>query len=329
MPARWLPWRVLGLGRGARRALGARDPLLHRRGRADAALCARQVHAGVPPDLRHSCRAWRCSAARRTRPSCSCALLAIVAGYLVHRWLTGTSRRRAAGSARREMSLAVALVAHRDRACAAGSARCTAPRCRSCGAVGFAAGAIAALALARRLAARSAAGGGRGAGRLQRRRSRLEQRAERVDRPAAVALSRRCVRTPTDETVALLKSKLKAAAAPDRRDRVELIGVAYHWPNIGLVHGFDHLFGHNPLRLMDFRERHRRADTVAARRAAAVHAAAAVLPLDAGESVRRALHRDRRADRADRSSRSSRAISTSSRAPRTPTSTRIRARCRA
>jgi hypothetical protein len=67
-----------------------------------------------------------------------------------------------------------------------------------------------------------------------------------------------------DETVALLKSKLAAAAAPDRRDRVELIGVAYHWPNIGLIHDLDHLFGHNPLRLADFALATRAPDTVAA-----------------------------------------------------------------
>jgi hypothetical protein len=63
--------------------------------------------------------------------------------------------------------------------------------------------------------------------------------------------------------VALLKAKLKESAAPDRRDRVELIGVAYHWPNIGLVHDFDHLFGHNPLRLADFARATNAPDTVA------------------------------------------------------------------
>jgi hypothetical protein len=56
----------------------------------------------------------------------------------------------------------------------------------------------------------------------------------------------------TDETVALLKTRLAATAAPDRRDRVELIGIAYHWPDVALAQGFDHLFGHNPLRLRDF-----------------------------------------------------------------------------
>jgi hypothetical protein len=70
-------------------------------------------------------------------------------------------------------------------------------------------------------------------------------------------------RDTTDETVKLLKANLKAAAAPDRRDRVELIGVAYHWPNIGLIHDFDHLFGHNPLRLRDFARATAAPDTVA------------------------------------------------------------------
>ena len=55
-----------------------------------------------------------------------------------------------------------------------------------------------------------------------------------------------------DETVALLEKKLAETAAPDRRDRVELIAIAYHWPNLGLARGFDHLFGQNPLRLRDF-----------------------------------------------------------------------------
>jgi hypothetical protein len=66
-----------------------------------------------------------------------------------------------------------------------------------------------------------------------------------------------------DETVALLKAKLAATAGPDRRDRVELIGVAYHWPDVALAQGFDHLFGHNPLRLRDFARATGVGDTVA------------------------------------------------------------------
>ncbi|HMA71325.1 MAG TPA: hypothetical protein VKP67_07545 [Xanthobacteraceae bacterium] len=55
-----------------------------------------------------------------------------------------------------------------------------------------------------------------------------------------------------NETVALIKAKLAETSGPDRRDRVELIGIAYHWPNLALAQDFDHLFGHNPLRLRDF-----------------------------------------------------------------------------
>ena len=66
-----------------------------------------------------------------------------------------------------------------------------------------------------------------------------------------------------DETVRLIKARLADAAAPDRRDRVELIGIAYHWPNLSLVHGFDHVFGHNPLRLHSFHEATHVGDTVA------------------------------------------------------------------
>jgi hypothetical protein len=66
-----------------------------------------------------------------------------------------------------------------------------------------------------------------------------------------------------DATVALLEKKLAESAAPDRRDRVELIAIAYHWPNLGLARGFDHLFGQNPLRLNDFARTTGVKDTVA------------------------------------------------------------------
>ena len=50
-------------------------------------------------------------------------------------------------------------------------------------------------------------------------------------------------------TIAVLKERLAAGAAPDRRDRVELAGLGFAWPNAGMVHGFDHDLGYNPLRL--------------------------------------------------------------------------------
>ncbi|MEA3070033.1 MAG: hypothetical protein QOD29_1479 [Alphaproteobacteria bacterium] len=64
-------------------------------------------------------------------------------------------------------------------------------------------------------------------------------------------------------TVQLIRSRLAAAAAPDRRDRVELIGIDYHWPNLPLAQDFDGVFGHNPLRLHSFYEATHVGDTVA------------------------------------------------------------------
>jgi len=66
-----------------------------------------------------------------------------------------------------------------------------------------------------------------------------------------------------NETVALLKQRL-ATQQPNHRDRVELIGIGYHWPNICLIHGCEHVFGHNPLRLKWFYDATHAEDTVAA-----------------------------------------------------------------
>jgi hypothetical protein len=66
-----------------------------------------------------------------------------------------------------------------------------------------------------------------------------------------------------NETVALIKQRL-AQQEPNHRDRVELIGIEYHWPNICLIHGCEHVFGHNPLRLKWFYDATHAQDTVAA-----------------------------------------------------------------
>jgi hypothetical protein len=54
--------------------------------------------------------------------------------------------------------------------------------------------------------------------------------------------------------IAYLREKLKETAAPDRRDRVELAAIDFHWPNASLVHGFDHDLGYNPIRLRLFED---------------------------------------------------------------------------
>jgi len=53
----------------------------------------------------------------------------------------------------------------------------------------------------------------------------------------------------TNETIRLLKAKLRQPAHSPRRDRIELLGLGFSWPNLGMVHGFDHILGYNPLHL--------------------------------------------------------------------------------
>ncbi|CAH1675809.1 YfhO family protein [Hyphomicrobiales bacterium] len=57
-----------------------------------------------------------------------------------------------------------------------------------------------------------------------------------------------------NETIALLKQLTSQPEGSPRRDRVELLGMGFEWPNAGMVHGFDHTLGYNPLRLEDFSE---------------------------------------------------------------------------
>jgi len=54
--------------------------------------------------------------------------------------------------------------------------------------------------------------------------------------------------------IAYLRGKLKETSAPDRRDRVELAAIDFHWPNASLIHGFDHDLGYNPIRLKIFED---------------------------------------------------------------------------
>ena len=61
------------------------------------------------------------------------------------------------------------------------------------------------------------------------------------------------MRTDTaNETISLLRQKLAETAGPDRIDRIELAAVGFDWPNLGLIHGFQHDLGYNPVRLSWF-----------------------------------------------------------------------------
>ncbi len=58
-----------------------------------------------------------------------------------------------------------------------------------------------------------------------------------------------------NHTVSYLKALLaRSQREPGRRDRIEFLGMDFHWPNIGMIHGFDHAFGYNPLHMADFTE---------------------------------------------------------------------------
>lgn len=57
-----------------------------------------------------------------------------------------------------------------------------------------------------------------------------------------------------DPTLTMIKTRLGEDIAQDRRDRVEMAAIDFHWPNVSLSHGFDHWLGYNPLRLRWFAE---------------------------------------------------------------------------
>ena len=57
-----------------------------------------------------------------------------------------------------------------------------------------------------------------------------------------------------NDTIALLRERLHVNREPDRRDRIELAAIDFHWPNASLVHNLDHDLGYNPIRLKLFED---------------------------------------------------------------------------
>ena len=55
-----------------------------------------------------------------------------------------------------------------------------------------------------------------------------------------------------NDTIALLKSKVEEGKSETRRDRVELVGFGFHWPNASLTHGLENTLGYNPVRLAHY-----------------------------------------------------------------------------
>ncbi len=58
--------------------------------------------------------------------------------------------------------------------------------------------------------------------------------------------------TRTNATIALLQQKVAETASPTRRDRIELIGLGFHWPNASLTHRLENTLGYNPVRLAHY-----------------------------------------------------------------------------
>jgi hypothetical protein len=53
----------------------------------------------------------------------------------------------------------------------------------------------------------------------------------------------------TNETISAIRKRIAETAGPDRRDRIELAGIDFHWPNASMVHRLDHTLGYNPIHL--------------------------------------------------------------------------------
>jgi hypothetical protein len=66
-----------------------------------------------------------------------------------------------------------------------------------------------------------------------------------------------------NDTIAFLKKHLHRPQNSIWKDRVELVGLGFEWPNIGLIHDFDHVLGYNPVRLGEVVETISSAETVA------------------------------------------------------------------
>jgi hypothetical protein len=174
-------------------------------------------------------------------------MLAILGGYLVHRWVSGT-----VPAASRQLRLTevtvIAGVFGAAIAVAIGEARFAEAWQPIMHAVGWTGAGLLALWLLGRLARRNAALCASAAAALMTVDLAVNNGPnESTALPVGNydILKRNC----RNDTIRLLKNLLRQPAGSPRRDRVELAGLGFEWPNAPLVHGFDHMLGYNPLRL--------------------------------------------------------------------------------
>ncbi len=184
------------------------------------------------------------------------ALVAVMAGYCVHRWLAGEPAGRAPRRAEKLIFATIVIATLWLAETTIGANRAVTPILTG---LCFAAAAVMLLVFVRRrsaLAATVLLGAF-----ITADLAFNNAPHESTGLPPAVydALHP----GTRNETVALIRQRL-AAQQPNHRDRVELIGIGYHWPNVCLIQGCEHVFGHNPLRLRWFYDATKVGDTVAA-----------------------------------------------------------------
>lgn len=65
-----------------------------------------------------------------------------------------------------------------------------------------------------------------------------------------------------NETIDLLRRNVAQGKSDIRRDRIELVGLGFHWPNASLTHHLENTLGYNPVRLADYSKATGAGDTV-------------------------------------------------------------------
>jgi len=175
------------------------------------------------------------------------ALMAILAGHLVHLWASGRLPRAALRTRLLEGAVLLAVVAA-GMAVAAGAGRLAIASEPLLLALGWGAAACAVLALPRLRPASSPAllvvapalllAADLGAGNGPNYSTALPPANYEILRPDS-----------RNDTVLLLKERLRHAAGSPWRDRVEIVGVGFDWQNAALVHGWEGTLGYNPFRL--------------------------------------------------------------------------------
>ena len=188
--------------------------------------------------------------------------IAVLGGYLTHRWLDGTVPP--AGRLARALQWGLALVVlvalpvafglHADRLTEAVKPTATA--------ILFFGGALLSLELARHLARGRAAllavGLLAGFTAADLRWNNAPNESTAYPPATFEALKP----DTSDPTIRFLKERTRETATGPRRDRVELAGLGFHWPNAGMVHGFDTVLGYNPLRIDTYQAATAAQDTI-------------------------------------------------------------------